>query len=332
MTKHTYLVFSLCFAFTALLAQKPKAPATPVITENRTISKTDLQRISSIEDTLALLSKTFTFDSSLAKRQEACYAFIPAFVRALKPDNSFYYLFDSLETVSKIYAPDSSFRIFTWQLVLPKGRFRYFGVIQMRSVKMKIYPLHDRSDTMTYHTQKVLSNENWYGCLYYNIITKYVDKRPVYTLFGFEGADYITRRKVVDILSFDEKGHPKFGAPIFFRKQEEDSFRYKRTDTFTRFFIEYKYNAATVFNYNPEMDMIVFDHVAPPTEKAKGATFSYVPDGTYEGFAWNNNRWNWVEKVFTFAINENDNPPIPAPLFGEPNRQPMLPKEDVKPK
>jgi hypothetical protein len=30
--------------------------------------------------------------------------------------------------------------------------------------------------------------------------------------------------------------------------------------------------------------------------------------------------WEWVEKVFTFAINEDDNPPIPAPLFGIPEK------------
>jgi hypothetical protein len=66
--------------------------------------------------------------------------------------------------------------------------------------------------------------------------------------------------------------------------------------------------------------------VAPSNNKGKGATFSYVPDGTYEGFVWKNNYWNWVENVFTFGINENDNPPIPVPIYGEPSRQPELPK------
>ena len=86
-----------------------------------------------------------------------------------------------------------------------------------------------------------------------------------------------------------------------------------------------EWNATTTLNYDPAMQMIVFDHVAPPTDKAKGATFTYVPDGTYEGFVWKSNRWNWVEKVFTFAINEDDNPPIPVPLFGKPDKQPELP-------
>lgn len=296
------------------------------------LSKEDLRRIKLMEDTLRQLAGTFTYDSLLEERKKACYAFIPKLVQALKYDNSFYYPFDSLETMARVYAPDSSFRIFTWQLVLPKGHFRYYGVIQMRSSKMKIFPLYDLSDTMTYHAQLTTTNENWYGCLYYNIIARQVNQKQVYTLFGYEAADVITRRKVLDILTFDDNGKPKFGAPLFFVKYEEDSMHYKKVDTFSRFFIEYKYNAPTVFNYDANMGMIVFDHVAPPNEKAKGATFSYVPDGTYEGFLWHNNRWDWVEKVFTFGINEMDNPPVPAPLFGDPKRQPELPTEDVKPK
>jgi hypothetical protein len=310
----------------------PKQAAKPV--SRPVISKANLQKMQLMEDSLHLLSDKFTMDTLLDQRKRACYAFIPKFVSALKLDNSFYYPFDSIETVSKIYSPDSLFRIFTWQLVLPKGHFRYYGVIQMRSTKVKIFPLYDMSDTMRYHPQLVTTNDNWYGALYYNIISKQADlsvgqagKKTIYTLFGYEAADVATRRKVIEILTFDDKGKPRFGAPLFYFKREEDSTHYKHTDTLSRFFIEYKYNASTILNYDTALEMIVFDHVAAPKQKVEGATFTYVPDGTYEGFLWKGGHWNWVEKVFTFSIDENDNPPIPAPLFGQPKRQPELPKE-----
>ncbi|MES2619390.1 MAG: hypothetical protein V4615_00950 [Bacteroidota bacterium] len=325
------ILFSLSFLLAISIfsfSQKLKVPKGVAQTvSSPTLSKNNLLKIRLLEDTLRLLSDKFTTDTLLDERKKACYAFIPKFVSALKLDNSFYYPFDSLETVSKIYSPDSLFRIFTWQLVLPKGRFRYYGVIQMKSTKVKIYPLFDLSDTMQYQPQLITTNNNWYGALYYNIISKQAGKKNIYTLFGFEAADVITRRKVVEILTFDDKGQPKFGAPLFFITRDEDSTHYKRTDTLNRFFIEYKYNASTILNYDAEMEMIVFDHVAPPKQTVEGATFTYVPDGTYEGFLWKSNRWNWVETVFTFGINEMDNPPIPAPLFGQPNRQPELPKE-----
>lgn len=321
------LLLLTCYLQAQKLSPAPKVNLPP---SSLTLSKADEQKLKHLEDTLKLLAQSITFDSVLENRKNACYAFIPKLVAALKTDNSFSYKFDSLENIARIYSPDSNFRIFTWQLVLPKGRFRYFGFIQMKSTKLKLFPLSDRSDTMQYHSQNITGNDNWYGALYYNIISKQADKKTIYTLFGFEGADVITRRKVLDILTFDDKGNPRFGAPLFYIQLQDDSTHYKKTDTLKRFFIEYKYNASTVFNYNPQLDMIVWDHVAPTTPKGNGATFSYVPDGTYEGFEWKNNRWNWVEKVFTFAIDEDDNPPIPVPLFGEPSRQPQLPNESPK--
>ncbi len=310
-------------SFSQKLKQPPPKPVTVVIPK---LLKADLQKMKLMEDTLHQLSNRIVYDSLLAGRKAACYSFIPHLVNALKTDNSFYYHFDSLETIAKIYPRDSSFRIFTWQLVMPGGHYRYYGVIQMKSAKMKIFPLYDMSDTLGYQSQQITTNQNWYGCLYYNIIAKQVNKKPVYTLFGFEAADYLTRRKVVDILHFDDKGEPVFGAPLFYFKYD-DTTKVKQTDTLTRFFVEYKYSAPTILNYDSAMQMIVFDHVAPPSEKAKGATFTYVPDGTYEGFIWNSNRWNWVKTVFTYSINEDDNPPIPAPLFGQPKKQPEMPGE-----
>lgn len=329
--KRITILFIFLLGIHFCFSQKMKVPKGAVQPVSQIVlSKTSLQKLERMEDTLTQLAEVITFDSLLDNRKKANYSFIPKLVEALKTDNSFAYPFDSLQTISRIYSPDSNFRIFTWQLVLPKGRFRYYGFIQMKSSKMKIFPLYDWSDTMQYHTQRITTNENWYGSLYYNIISKQAGKKTVYTLFGFEGADVITRRKVLDILTFDETGKPHFGAPLFYIQLSEDSSRYKKIDTLNRFFIEYKYNASTTFNYNPQMEMIVWDHVAPPNEKGNGATFSYVPDGTYEGFEWKNNRWNWVEKVFTFSINELDNPPIPAPLFGQPDKQPQLPTENPK--
>ncbi len=208
----------------------------------------------------------------------------------------------------------------------PKGRFRYYGVIQMRSSKLKMYPLTDLRDTLPFHTQGHLTQNNWYGQIYYKIIEKTVNKKTYYTLFGFEAADFISRRKIIDILTFDEAGKPQFGAPLFQFKYD-DSSHIKAIDTMSRFFIEYKWSASPTLNYDYNKEEIVFDHLAPPNPQANGVYFTYVEDGTYEGFKWTGNHWQWVERVFTFSIDENDNPPIPSPLFGTPKKQPKLPDQ-----
>ena len=296
---------------------------TGAIIRNMALGKLDttvyIKTTKQINDT-AGLAKRFE------RRKVACYKFIPELIAALKTDNSFYYPFDSLAEMSKVYPPDSSFRILTWQMHYPKGRFRYYGVIQMRSTKLKMFPLRDLRDTLPFHTQQQLTASNWYGQIYYKIIEKMVNKKTYYTLFGFEAADFISRRKIIDILTFDENSKPHFGAPMFDFKYD-DSSHLKMVDTMSRFFIEYKWSASPTLNYDYNKDMIVFDHLAPPNPKAEGVYFTYVEDGTYEGFKWMGNHWQWVEKVFTFSIDDNDNPPIPSPLFGTPKKQPVLPQQ-----
>src|SRR5687767_12776319 len=103
-----FLLFTISFSS---FSQKMKVPKSKAKTEARpVISKKDLLKIKLLEDSLHILSNNLTMDTSLEGRKKACYAFIPKFVSALKLDNSFYYSFDSIETVSKIYSPDSLFR------------------------------------------------------------------------------------------------------------------------------------------------------------------------------------------------------------------------------
>ncbi len=310
-------------AATVLMAQNTKKPVAQLPSRPE-LTKADLKKIESIQDTLKTLNEAILLDSVDERRKKACYDFIPAFVRALKINNSFWFPFDSLKHISKVYAPDSSFRVFTWQLQ-QRNSFRYYGVIQMKSGSLKMFPLVDKGDTMPTHPQYILNHNTWYGCLYYNVLLHVVNKKKYYTLFGLERADILAKRKILEVLSFDEKGEPVFGAPMFYFDYQ-DSSRLKMKDTLNRFFIEYKYKANPTMNYDRELGLIVYDHVAPPNERARDAYFTYVQDGTYEGFKWVSDHWQWMDRVFTFSINEIDNPPIPAPLFGTPRKQPQLPK------
>ena len=82
-----------------------------------------------------------------SQRFRADSFFIRMLVRSLKLPNSFYFPFDSLQTISKLYAPDSSFRIFTWQIKKDAYVFFQRGAIQMRTDdgSLKLFPLHDVS-------------------------------------------------------------------------------------------------------------------------------------------------------------------------------------------
>ena len=82
------------------------------------IKKEEVLLLQNKEDSLKGYAVKLIQGITATDRFMADSIFTKMFVRALVSKNSFYYPFDSLVTISKLYAPDSSFKIFTWQLVI----------------------------------------------------------------------------------------------------------------------------------------------------------------------------------------------------------------------
>src|ERR1700733_6705902 len=126
-------------------------------------TKTDSKFLQKKEDSLKVYSVKLLQGINDIDRFKADSSFTRMFVRALKTTNSFYYPFDSIESVSKLYAPDSSFRIYTWQMVLNDNVIRHHGAIQMRTEdgSLKLFPLIDKSDIMQDISDSVGGNKGW---------------------------------------------------------------------------------------------------------------------------------------------------------------------------
>ncbi|HEX7457921.1 MAG TPA: hypothetical protein VF301_05770, partial [Ginsengibacter sp.] len=97
------------------------------------ISGSERNALQKKEDSLQTLSLQIIQGRTDAERFAADSQFTKMFVRALKIKNSFYYSFDSLLTISKLVPEDSSFKIFTWQMVVNDFVTRQHGAIQMRT-------------------------------------------------------------------------------------------------------------------------------------------------------------------------------------------------------
>ena len=75
-----------------------------------------------------------------------------------------------------------------------------------------------------------------------------------------------------------------------------------------RFNIEYKKDAATRFNYDPQMDLVLYDHLVPEGDDPKRKD-SYIPDGDFEGFKWKDGMWVHIEKqIFNFKLKDGQFP------------------------
>ncbi len=281
-------------------------------------------KLKKAEEELNPLSFVMFTDTSNLERMRACYTFIPKFVEALKVPGSFNYSFDSVPIVSILYPADSSFRIFTWQVALDGGSYRYFGTIQMNGKELKLFPLIDRTDSIKNPQDTILSASCWYGAYYYNMVETKAKGTTYYTLFGFDGNDLFSHIKVMDVLHFDD-GKPVFGAPIFeIPDTFANEFPYPVRKPLTRFFVYYKFDAKLSLNYNPDDDIVVFDHIKSTHAFGKDVPISLIPDGSYDAFEWKDGKWTYISNVYELFI-DRGNPPLPDPsknVKGDINQDP----------
>ncbi len=257
------------------------------------------------EDTLKVYAFDIVNAETATQRFVADSQFIRSLVRALRQPHSFYFPFDSLQTISRLYAPDSSFRIFTWQYKKDDLLYLQEGAIQMNQPdgSLKLFPLFDVSMFTANALDSVRTRRNWIGAIYYRIVLKTWQGRKYYTLLGFDDYSETSNKKWMEVLTFNPEGEPQFGGPYFSFQQDS-----VRKPTQYRFNIEYKKEAGTRFNYDPDMDLIVYDHLMPEGDEPQKKD-TYVPDGDFEAFQWKEGRWVHVEKsLFAFKLKDGQFP------------------------
>ncbi|MBP6825445.1 MAG: hypothetical protein KA165_02700 [Saprospiraceae bacterium] len=279
------------------------------------------ERIKTGEDTLALLAYAVVNDSIEKERFAACRALIPALVRTLKVENSFRYQFDRLKSVSILAPPDSSFRVFTWQLFVNDSTYRYYGAIQMNSGELKLFPFIDRSfEFEDRPVSEQLAPDRWYGALYYNIRQFDTKEGRKYLLFGFDAYEFFNKRKVIEVLSFDKTGKPVFGAPVFDRTDAKVAEH--------RLLLEYSAEASVRVNWDEQYQMVLFDHlITVPSPFGRG--FTNVPDGSYDGLRFEKGRWKYIDKVFNDVMSEA---PFPEPVLDNRKDKDLMGREKKKKK
>jgi len=275
---------------------------------NAQFTGADLKALQKKEDSLKSFSYKIIQGINADDRFLADSVFTRMLVRALKTTNSFHYPFDSLETVSRLYSPDSAFRIFTWQLVINDNVIRQHGAIQMKTYdgSLKLYPLIDKSDVTINLADTIGNNYGWIGAIYYKIIVKRSSNQNYYTLLGFDENNIRSSRKLIEVLNF-ASGEPTFGGR-FFSYEEDTVFKTSQS----RYVMEYKKTAGPKLNYDPDLDIIIVEHLISESNEPK-KKWTLVGDGDYEGFKWKNGKWIHIEKIFNY-VTPLGQEPVPNPI------------------
>ena len=258
------------------------------------------------EDSLKYYGNQIVNGEFPEQRFRADSQFTRILVRALQHQHSFHYPFDSLTTISRLYSPDSSFRIFTWQVSKDENTHRRHGAIQMNTKdgSLKLFPLIDRSILIQKQQDTITNNTWWIGAIYYKILKHVVNQYKIYTLLGYDENNRTSTRKLIEILTFDREGQPIFGLPLF--DFSNDSIKKSLQ---TRFFIEYKKGVNASIKYDDDLGMIMYDHLISESNEEKRFD-TYVPDGDYEAFKWTNGKWLHVDKPFDFKLEDGQAPII----------------------
>jgi len=287
------------------------------------INAADQKLLRQKEDSLKSYAQKILTGINLSDRLKADSMFTKILVRALKTPNSFYYSFDSLQTISMLYPPDSSFKIFTWQMMVNENLVRQHGAIQMRSFDgtLKLFPLIDKSDVTVRVADTIGNNLGWIGAIYYKIIQKKSMNQNYYTLLGFDENNIRSDKKIIEVLTF-VNDEPMFGGRYF---SFEDDKVFK--SSVSRYVMEFKKDAGPRLNYDPDLDMIIAEHLISEDGQPQ-KKWTYIGDGDYEGFKWLGGKWVHIEKIFNYTTPLGKEP-VPQPL--QDNKGNLLEDKNVIP-
>jgi len=202
------------------------------------------------------------------------------------------YKFDSLGMIGRIYAPRKDFRMFNWNHSSRDGTYRNFALIVLPGNKnepSKVVRMVESTDSIFRPDQQLLAPEQWLGCLYYKILPKKQGKggKRYYTLLGLDMHGLKTKKKYVEILSFDSNDNPQFGAPII----ELNGW------TKHRVIFEFSAQQSMYLEYKWLKRRIEFDHLAPLMPYLVGEYEYYEPDMFRDALKFKGGRWKHIKDI-----------------------------------
>ena len=284
------------------------------------------------EDTIIKLHKEIILEQNSILKYQKNENLLFLVEEVLEQKNSINYSFDSLHTISILISPDKKIRIFTWYLIDDAGNHDHFGYVQAYNDQRKrymLYALSDKWQQIENPHGRTLDYLSWYGAVYYKIIETVVNNKKHYTLLGWNGGTVFSQRKVIDVLSFNNRGNPIFGAYIFRGygrgKPSRIIFEYAKKSSFTLNYERHGYEERSIKrtrrNYRRQIDtvygyMIIFNHLIPMDESLINIPQYYVGESSMnDAFLEKDGRWYFKGNV------QGRNPDKPRPKYEYQSRQ-----------
>lgn len=253
---------------------------------------------SGVEEELKLYADHFLNLSSTDAEKDSCNRlFIEQLSVILQESQSLNYSFESIKNLSVRTSPDGRVRTYTWFLLSKNYGYKSFGFLQYLDDKRKIhvFELKEMEDFPKGIMYKTLGTDNWYGCLYFDIVEYSYKKEKIYVLLGFDGNDGITSRKVIETLTFSNN-KPRFGDNLF----------YQGNKSYSRIIFEYSAQITMGVRYDAKRKWIVFDHLSPENQGLVGQYQFYGPDFSYDAFQFYKGKFRYLSDIDARNDTENE--------------------------
>jgi hypothetical protein len=218
-------------------------------------------------------------------RENLAVQFFHEFFLVIDHDSSYYYSFDKLGKIGKIYSPDRKLRIYSWNIPVNLDENLYYGLIQFYSKQEKKYKT---IKLIANNCQEQISSVyQWHGALYYQIAeTKYAGQK-YYTLLGLDLNNSLSNKKIIDIIKIDDLSQLNFCPKLI-------EYKGKMVD---RLVFEYNKKAIMTLHYDERKKMIIFDHLSPQKPSLEGKFQFYGPDFTYDGLKFEDGHWKYYANI-----------------------------------
>ncbi|MFN8330009.1 MAG: hypothetical protein U0T81_02130 [Saprospiraceae bacterium] len=192
--------------------------------------------------------------------------------------------------IIRLELPHYKSHLFTWQCE-KNNLYDYFGyyVDSLRN----IVRFHREPRQYDRIRNEQFDSDHWYGAVYYHVLPYTFGEESYCVLFGFAQNELKEKFRIIEIMDL-HKGIVRLGIPVLKLKDEQGE-----EFTAQRQVVRYSSTANCVLRFEPDNDMIVYDHIITFEDPMAPGVSSMLPDGSYEAFQYHNGKWNYISKLQT---------------------------------
>jgi hypothetical protein len=216
------------------------------------------------------------------------YSIDSLFNEALQLPGSFNHRWNRLDMIGRLESDDKQVKVFSWLYMVSRDEYLYSAYIQLQHKDggAKVFRLQ-QTDSENYTSEGFKQSiDEWHGKIYYEILSNEFRRKTFYTLLGADFNDVNTKIKTIEVFAI-QRGKPVFRGDQFFSNGTVKD----------RIVLEYSADVTASLRYNKDLKMIVFDHLAPLHPLYQGYYQFYGPDGSYDGYRFEEGVWIFEEDV-----------------------------------